>query len=299
MKDSGKNKVFIIINPISGLKKKGLDKFKVLLNSDLDLNRYEPEIFVTKYAGHAGEITTQGLESGVRYFLVAGGDGTVNEVASIIVGTDAILGILPSGSGNGLAHHLKIPVNIPKAISVFNGGEVLRIDTCTVNDIFFASIAGIGFDAKVARQFAKSRRRGFFTYARIVFKEYFLYKSRDYVLKYDGKEIYTSAFFISFANSSQFGYNTRIAPNASITDGLIDICVVTKPPLVALPGITQLLVRQNIGNSKYMEITRASKIYVSRKKGKMVNVDGEPIKMKKELMIENQPASLNIVVPKK
>ncbi len=298
MSESGKNRVFIIINPISGVKYKGLDEFRELVTTRLDLNYFEPEIYVTNYAGHALEITARGLESGIRYFLVAGGDGTVNEVASIITGTDAILGILPSGSGNGLAHHLRIPVKTLEAISVFNNREVLRIDTCAVNDVFFVSIAGIGFDAKVARQFAKSRRRGFFTYATIVVKEYFSYKSMKYALKLDGKEIETSAFFISFANSSQFGYNTRIAPNASITDGLIDVCIVNKPPLGALPWITHLLLKQKIESSKYMDITRASKIIVNRKKGKMVNVDGEPIKMTKELIIENRPASLNVVVPK-
>jgi diacylglycerol kinase family enzyme len=110
MNKSEKNRVIIIINPISGVSHRGFDEFKSLVESTLDLDIYAPDIFVTSYAGHAGEIALQGLESGVKYFVVVGGDGTVNDVGAILSGTDAILGIIPAGSGNGLANHLEIPI---------------------------------------------------------------------------------------------------------------------------------------------------------------------------------------------
>ena len=289
--------MFIIINPISGASHKGFDEFKSLVESTLDLSIYDPEIFVTSYAGHAGEIAMQGMESDVKYFVVAGGDGTVNEVGAVLSGTDAILGIIPAGSGNGLANHLEIPLKTTDAISLLNNRKTLKIDSCSVNGVFFVSIAGIGFDALVARQFAKSKRRGFLTYASIVMKEYFSYKPRKYVLTLDGKKLKTFAFFISFANSSQFGNNTRIAPDASITDGLIDVCIVKKPPVRAIPWIVHLLFRRKIEKSKYMVIYQASEILVKRKKGKVVNIDGEAVKLEKELKIELRPASLNVVVP--
>jgi len=292
-----RKRVCIVINPISGLKNVGVEAYKKLVESKIDQEKYIPEFYFTEYSGHASKIATDECESGVRFFLVAGGDGTVNEVAAQLAGRDAIMGIIPFGSGNGLAHHLEIPVKTSEAISIFNRGKVLKIDTCSVNDKFFVSIAGIGFDARIARQFAESNRRGFMTYARIVFKEYFTYKQRKYILKLDGEEIKTSAFFISFANSSQFGYNTRIAPNASITDGKIDVCIVRKPPVSALPLVAHQVYRRRIDRSKYMDIIQATMIRVERKKGKTVNIDGEPVKMKQFLKIDIRPASLAVVVP--
>ncbi len=292
-----KHKMLIIINPISGVKKRGLDEFRKLIESHLDQGLFEADFRVSSYAGHASEIVDEGLKSGILYFVVAGGDGSINEVAAKLKGTEAIMGILPAGSGNGLAHHLEIPVNSKDAIAVLNANKVEKIDTCMANDVFFISIAGIGFDARVARQFAKSKQRGFRTYARIAMKEYFRYKSRKYSLHLDGKELKVSAFFISFANSGQFGYNTRIAPGASIKDGKIDVCIVQKPPVSAIPHIAGLMFRRQIDRSKYMDIYQASEIIVKRKKGKSVNIDGEAISLDKKINIRISPASLNVIIP--
>ena len=297
MNDTAINRVCVVINPVSGLRHIGKDAFEKLIEKSIDGNKYVPEFHFTECAGHAAEITSEACASGITKFLVAGGDGTVNEVAAQLAGKDLVLGIIPSGSGNGLAHHLGIPVKAAEAVAVFNRGKVMNIDTCMVNKKFFVSIAGIGFDARIARQFAKSSRRGFMTYASIVFKEYFSYKQKKYSLNIDGEQLETSAFFISFANSSQFGYNTRIAPNASITDGKIDVCIVRKPPVAALPIVAQQVIRRRIDRSKYMDIIQATKIIVERKQRMTVNVDGEPVKMKKKLKIDIRPASLAVVIP--
>ena len=292
-----REKLIIIVNPVSGDRKNRQGEFRDIIESSLDSERFNPDIRVTRYAGHGTEIASEGLEHGINRFVVAGGDGTINEVAEKLAGTDATLGIIPAGSGNGLAHHLGIPLRKKEAIELLNRDKTLRIDTCMVNDRFFASIAGIGFDARVARQFAKCNSRGFLTYAKIVLKEYLSYKPLKYHLKLDEDELQTEAFFISFANSSQFGYNTRIAPQASITDGLIDVCIVRKPPMKAFPGIARLMYQQKIDRSKYVEIYRASNIIVKRKKGKTVNIDGEAVKLGKKLHVTIKPSSLNVIVP--
>jgi YegS/Rv2252/BmrU family lipid kinase len=297
MSDRKEERILVLVNPVSGVRRRKLPGFVAMLEEGLAAKSYKIQLLVTRYAGHASRSVDEALRQGVRRFVVAGGDGTVNEVAARLAGTDAVLGIIPAGSGNGLAHHLEIPMNTAGAIRVINEGKLLRIDTCTVNGHFFASIAGIGFDARVARHFAKSNRRGFFTYARIVVKEYFGYTPRKYKLVLDGREHEARAFFISFANSSQFGYNTRIAPRASVTDGLIDVCVAKKPPIRAFPGIARLMLRKKIDQSRYMETYHAKEILVSRKRGKTVNVDGEPVRLAKRLQISIQPASLNIIVP--
>lgn len=297
MNSTTSHRVCIIVNPISGLRHVGKKAFMKLVENTIDREKYIPEFYFTEYSGHASTIASEACTSGISYFLVAGGDGTVNEVAAQLSGKNVVMGIIPSGSGNGLAHHLEIPVKTAEAIKIFNRGRVLNIDTCKVNKKIFVSIAGIGFDARIARQFAESNRRGFLTYARIIFKEYFNYKQKKYTLVIDGEKMVTSAFFISFANSSQFGYNTRIAPNASITDGKIDVCIVRKPPVAALPLVAHQVMRRRIDRSKYMDIIQATKITVEHKKRMTVNLDGEPIKMNKILNIDIRPASLAVVVP--
>jgi YegS/Rv2252/BmrU family lipid kinase len=294
-----KSELIIIANPVSGARHLNPDEFRTAVSRMLDTRQFNYEIHLTLRAGHAGDIARNGLNKGVSLFLVAGGDGTINEVAAVLKGTDATMGILPGGSGNGLAHHLGIPIQLHEALSVFNQQCIERIDTCTVNGKLFVSIAGIGFDARVARQFAKNDKRGFLTYAKIVFHEYYNYKPRKFKLIFNGKTLSLKAFFISFANSSQFGYNTRIAPSASLTDGLIDICVVQKPPIRALPSVAHQLFRRKAERSKYLKIYQADSLVVKRMKGRTVNIDGEPVKMDRELLIKVAPSSLNIVVPSK
>lgn len=296
---SEKNELIIIANPVSGARHLRPDDFRAEIGRVLDTNKFTYEIHITRRAGHAADIARSGLDKGVDSFLVAGGDGTVNEVAGVLARTNARMGIIPGGSGNGLAHHLEIPRSLDEAVKVFNQQHVERIDTCTVNGRFFVSIAGIGFDARVARQFAENNHRGFLTYAKIVIHEYLNYKPRKYKLSFNGKTIKTKAFFISFANSSQFGYNTRIAPSASLTDGLIDICIVQKPPISALLSAFHLLFRRRADRSKYLDIYQSESLRVKRKKGNTVNIDGEPVKMAKELFIKVVPLSLNIVIPPK
>lgn len=297
MSQQEKQRLCVIVNPVSGVSRKRMGEFRRLVGQHLAEQLYETVIHVTRAPGHGRRIAAEALEDGIRIFVVAGGDGTVNEVADVLAGTTARLAIIPAGSGNGLAHHLGIPFRKKDALDLIVQGHTVTIDTCRVNGLFFASIAGIGFDAKVARQFANSHRRGFLTYARIVMKEYLHYKSGKYRLSLDGEEMEKEAFFISFANSNQFGYNTRISPRASITDGLIDVAVVSKPPVKAFPEIARLMYRQEIDRSKYISIYRASDILVWREKGKTVNVDGEAVRMGKKLHITISPASLNVIVP--
>lgn len=297
MTDKGRQKLLFIINPVSGVKRKGLKEFKSQVEEFLDLDRFSADFRITTDPGNAVQLSREGLEDGVDIFVAVGGDGTLNEVGSVISGTDASMGIIPAGSGNGLAHHLGIPGKISDAVELINRNKTNKIDTCLVNDVFFMSIAGIGFDARVARQFAKSGQRGFKTYARIAMMEYFNYKPRKYKLILDDEELKISAFFISFANSNQFGYNARIAPQASLTDGKLDVCIVKKPPVQAFPAIAHMMFTRKIDQSKYMEVYRASRILVERKKGKTVNIDGEAVRMPKKLDIRVIPTSLNLIVP--
>jgi len=171
------------------------------------------------------------------------------------------------------------------------------IDTVSVNDELFASIAGVGFDALVAKKFAQAGRRGFFTYFHIALQAYPSYRPRKYKMIIDGKQVQTKALFVSFANSNQFGYNTIISPSASIDDGLMDVCIVQKAPVITTPYILGLLWRNKLEMSGYLEIIKAREVILTRNRNKKINLDGEPVKVGKDLTIRVNPLSLKVIVP--
>ncbi len=294
MNQTDKIKVLFIVNPFSGVgRKKAIEGY---LNRLLDSSRFDHRIEYTQHPHHATQLSEQALNDGFGVIVAVGGDGTVNEVARPLVGSDAILGLIPSGSGNGLARHLRIPMFADRAIQVINKMNVKRIDTVEANDQFFLSIAGVGFDAFVAKKFARQRRRGFFKYAQIAIREYFGYRPQEFRLVVDGQKIRRKALFISLANSDQFGYNTRIAPQARIDDGMIDICIMKKIPWWKTVFFAPLLFLKQIDRSPFVEIIRAREVDL-KQENKYINLDGESVKMSKRLHIKVVPQSLNVLVP--
>lgn len=292
-----KKKLLFIINPISGSSHK--ESFPDFVDRVLDKSHYDYEIKYTERAGHASEISSAAVANNIDIVVAVGGDGTINEVARCLVNTRTQLGIIPSGSGNGLARHLNIPLHFEGALRLINKGICSKIDTATINGDVFISIAGVGFDALVAKLFAEDPNRGFFTYFKIVAAKFQSYKPKHYTLTLDNKTtIETDALFIAFANSSQFGYNTTIAPEAKLNDGLLDVCIVEKPPIFEMPLIINLLLLKRIHKSKFVQVYKASEITVKRNKNRTINLDGEPLKLKKKLKIKVNPLSLNILIPK-
>jgi YegS/Rv2252/BmrU family lipid kinase len=264
----------------------------------LNKTKFTYEFKFTEYAGHAAVLSKEAVKNNTGIIVAVGGDGTINEIASQMIGSESVLGIIPLGSGNGLARHLGIPRIVPLAIRQINRFNVTSIDTATLNGVPFISIAGMGFDAKVARLFSKSQKRGFFTYAHLITNHFLQYKPKKYRLKLeDGTEITKRAFFISFANSNQFGYNTAIAPNAQLRDGQLDICIVQKPNVFELPIIANLLLLRAIDKSQYVETIRASRFTVQQKRNRWINIDGEPKKLKKKIDVEVKPLSLKVIIP--
>jgi diacylglycerol kinase (ATP) len=290
-----KKKALFIINPISGIgKQKNIEN---LIKESTDASVFDFTLAFTTGPGHATELAKEAIAAGVDVVVAVGGDGTVNEVGQALVGTSIALGIIPSGSGNGLARHLKIPFRVDRAIGVINRGSSRKIDTATLNGQVFLSIAGVGYDAFVANKFAKAPKRGFFTYFRIVSEEYSNYRPKKYTLEVDGKILTRRALSITFANSSQFGNNTSIDSAAKVDDGLIDLCIVRKIPLLLVPLYAPLLFTKTFNKTHYIEIIRAKQAVVRRKKGKSVHIDGDPIETGKVLEMKINPLSLNILVP--
>jgi YegS/Rv2252/BmrU family lipid kinase len=289
-----RKKILFIVNPFSGVgRHKSIEKH---IEKVLDHGLFDYEVKYTEAPHHATELTQNAINHKFDIVVAVGGDGTVNEVAKAIVGTDVILGIIPSGSGNGLARHLNISVFPEKAIRVINNQNVKKIDTAQANEQFFVNLAGVGFDALVAKKFAGQQRRGFFKYFKIAVQEYLRYEPTKFTMIVDGQKIKRKALFISFANSDQFGYNTSIAPQAKIDDGFIDISIVKKIPLWKTLFTATLLYSKQINRSKYIEVLRAKEVQIIRKK-KTIHLDGEPIKLSKNLIVKVNPSSLSVLVP--
>jgi len=291
-----KKKIYFIINPVSGQGRQNV--FEKIIPEFLDLSKYEYYISYTSESGEATKLSRNAAEKGDCDIAVAvGGDGSINEVAKGLVNTNIPLGIIPCGTGNGLANYLGIPFNFKKALNIINAANVRSIDTATVNEKLFISIAGVGFDAFVAKKFSKIKTREFWAYLNIVIREYPRYKPEEYIIEINNTIIKTKALFVSFANSNQFGFNATISPSATINDGLIDVCIFNKAPLIEAPVLAQLLFFRAIDKSRHMEIIKASEVKLIQPHNDYIHIDGEPVKLGEELNIKVKPLSLNVIVP--
>ena len=290
-----RKKVLFIINPISGVgKQKIVEK---AIERYLDKSALDYEIAYSQYHKHAIEVSLEAANNGFHAVIAVGGDGSVNEVGQSLINTNTALGIIPAGSGNGLAHFLGIPFNVAKSIRVINKFKTEKVDTATINDYKFISIAGVGFDALIAKNFQQSKKRGFWPYAKLVAKDIFFFKPNRFKMYIDGKIIKRRAVLISFANSNQWGFNACIAPSASMTDGLLDVCILRRIPTLTIPFLAILLFLRLIDQTMYLEVIKASEIKIIQRINYMTQIDGEPLKLSKELIIKVHPASLNIIIP--
>lgn len=293
--DTGKERITFIINPVSGAKRRENIENNILKN--LNLQVFEPEIIKTKYKGHATRIAKKALKKGVKKIIAVGGDGTINEIASALVGTRCALGIIPNGSGNGLARYLGIPVIHHEAVKLLNNGIVKKIDTGKINHSYFFCTCGIGFDAHVGKVFDKLEGRGFINYLKIVLKEYFTYSSKKYKFSIDGKKYKERAFLITFANAGQYGSNAYISPGARIDDGLLDICVMKPFPKIKSLLLGFRLFNRTIDKSQYLRVFRGREITIKRKKNYTIHIDGDPVKMKKNIKVGILSKALRVIVP--
>lgn len=293
---SKKEKILFLINPISGTKKKENLPEKIL--KLIDKSKFEAEIHITRFRGDATEIVPVKMSEGYSRFIAVGGDGTVNEVAKSLVDSEGILGIIPIGSGNGLARHLKIPLNIEKAMKLINEGRVDSIDYGRINNEPFFCTCGVGFDAHIGNEFAKNKGRGFLTYIKVTITDFFKYKPKKYKIKIDKEiKLKSRAFLVTAANASQYGNNAYIAPTADIQDGKLDICILSPFKLYRAPGLGIRVFAKKINNSSLMNTIQASEVVLKRKKAGVVHFDGEPSEMGKKIKIKIVPRGLKVILP--
>jgi YegS/Rv2252/BmrU family lipid kinase len=294
-------RVAVIVNPISGANGHlGVARTRAEQAAALIAARgLDAEVLLTERQGHARELAEAALGRGAVSVLAWGGDGTVNEVASALAFRDATLGIIPSGSGNGLARELGIPLDPARAFAVALGGRVCRIDAGELDRRLFFNVAGIGLDARVAHCFAADGlvRRGLWRYLQIAARELFTYESMSYTIVTDGADVRVNALLIAIANARQYGNGALIAPAAALDDGRLDVVVVAgRSPFAAILQAPRLFTGQ-IGRAPGVTSVKAVEVEVTSDQAVPYHVDGEPFVGGLSVRARSRPGALRLVVP--
>jgi diacylglycerol kinase (ATP) len=288
-----KRKLLFIINPISGGRKK--NGFEEIARSILDPSLFDCEFVETIGPGHAHELAKEATLQRLDAVIAVGGDGTINEIASALNHTNTALGIVPEGSGNGLALYLGIPLNERAALRRISAFQTHSIDSGSINEAPFFNMAGIGFDASVSDRFAQETMRGPIGYMKVVLSEIATYQPRKYTLIIDEVRYEREAFMISVANSPQYGNNAYIAPKASVNDGVLDVCIIKKFPLYAFPLMVYHLFNRSADQSDYVEIIPGKEIQIYQENEDVVHVDGEAKSLGSKLNVQISARSLQVI----
>jgi diacylglycerol kinase (ATP) len=222
-----------------------------------------------------------------------GGDGTVHEIAKRLIGTHVALGVIPAGSGNGFARHLGLPMDPAASLRACRGLRIETVDTATVNGAPFVATMGLGFDAWIADAFAHAGVRGLATYVRVALRGFAGYRSEEYEIEVEGQRSTHRALVVAVANASQYGNNARIAPLASLQDGLLDITIVER----ANPIAAARLFTGSLHRARGVVTMRARRVEITRRTAGPAHLDGEPLTLPEVLRVEIVPQSLRVVVP--
>lgn len=285
-------KLLLIVNPVSGTtSKKGVPE---RIERRLRDAGFDVETEYTTCAGDATRLAHTAVERGFYGVLACGGDGTVNETARALCDTPVALGIVPTGSGNGLARHIAIPVDVDGSLDVVAADHVVSCDYGTVCGRPFFCTFGVGFDAAVSDHFARQHRRGLLTYLQSAAHEFMHYESERYTIEIDGREFSRDAFLVVCCNASQYGNNAFIAPDASIRDGVLDITVVRAGNRLQKAVLGFDMMAGFIAKNALVETVRARHAVITRAGAGPAHIDGEPLTLGSRLEVECHAGSLRI-----
>lgn len=286
--------ILFIMNPISGTSKKsGIPN---IIDRKLDKERFEHSVIFTEYPGHAAEIASKAKDDGCSIVVAVGGDGTVNEVARSIIQSDTALGIIPCGSGNGLARHLMLPLDIEKAIDIINQQQIHALDYGVINGYPFFCTCGMGFDAFISMKFAEAGRRGPVTYIENVLREGLKYQPETYIIEHEGGTITEKAFLISCANASQYGNNAYIAPQASMSDGFLDLIIMEPFNALDAPQIGIEMFNKTLDKNTKIKTFRTKSIHIQREREGAIHYDGDPVMTGKDIDISIVNKGIKVIV---
>lgn len=287
-------KALVIVNPRAGIAR---DRQKIARQVEGALPDYEVEIATPGSIAGLRETVTGAVSQGTALVIAVGGDGTVHEVGRHLIGTRTALGILPLGSGNGLARGLGIGFTAKQALDVLRDGGERTIDVGYVNDEPFFSVSGIGFDAAVGEGFAKSKVRGILPYLSIAARESIQFKPVEVSIRFGGREIVAKVLLVAVANTDEFGSGARIAPNADPSDGLLDVVVIRNVNVLEMLVNSPRLFDGSIQEAGPVEMYQASEIRILRPQSAPLHVDGEPLEQGPVLHYRVARGALRVRVP--
>lgn len=289
-----RKKLMVIINPFSGNSKK--DKVPQMIEEVIDKSKFEVEIALVSREQRVSDLAANAVEQGYYGVVAVGGDGTVNGAATAVKDSDTALAIIPCGSGNGLARHLEIPMNVRKAVEVINRDHVEVCDYCTVGEHTFVCTCGMGFDADVAYRYAQRNKRGPINYVRTALEVYAHSKPLHCTLELDGKIVETDAFVVTCANAAQYGNNAFIAPHASLQDGLLDVTVIRPFNPLESPIVGGSLFTKTVDKNRHVDIYRARQVKIHSTTPTVYHIDGEPMDTVSDIVVTCHPAGIKFFV---
>lgn len=290
-----KKRIRFIINPISG----GVKKAKVpqMIEQHLDHELFDYDIAITQYKQHAKAIAAESAREGIDIVCAVGGDGSVHEVGTALTGTKCHLAIIPTGSGNGLARHLKVPLKTPQAIQNINEMHSLLMDTGLANDKPFLGVGGYGFDAFIAKRFDEYHIRGFWGYAQLVYEEYFSYNPPKMKIELENEVIKGRYLLCSIANSSEFGNGFCISPKSNVHDGKMEFVLLSRFAFWKTLGVLSRFFFKRIEGSKHIRIVPFEKARITLEVP-LAHYDGEPFDVRYEINVQIVPRSLYVLTGK-
>ncbi|MDO7846288.1 YegS/Rv2252/BmrU family lipid kinase [Hymenobacter sp. M29] len=287
-------KTCFILNPKAGPSRR--HDMPGLIARHFGAQEADYEIRHTEYAGHAVELAQRAAAEGFAVVAAVGGDGTVNEVGRGLLGTDAALGIIPQGSGNGLARHLKVPLGLPAALRRLATPDFSRMDVGMMNGHPFFCTAGLGFDAHVSQHFAQAGSRGLSTYLRVTLREYRRYRTVAVEADLNGQQLTADCYVLAFANASQYGNNAYIAPLADLRDGLLDVCLIDALPAMRAFRVSLAMALGTLPQTKAAEYFRVPQARVRAAAPIGFHVDGDYLGHATEFEVELLPLALAVAV---
>ena len=290
-----KKRILAIVNPIAGTSAK--TDIPSLIKTSFCNTTDEIDVIVTQYAGHALELSKKAVENGTDIVIAVGGDGTVNEIAKGLIQSNTALGIVPVGSGNGLARDLHIPISIRPALQIIKNGNTTFIDYGTANGLPFFCTFGLGFDAQVSERFAQDGSRGFISYIKNSIEEYANFQPEEYRVTTEHGEILEKAFLVNCANTSQLGNNAYIAPHARLQDGKMTVTLLKPFPHIEVLPLAFQLFNKQIDKNRHILSFESRSLTIERQQEGIAHLDGEPTHINAEIKIETVHLGLKVIIP--
>lgn len=288
-----KKKIWFIINPISGIQNK--DELPTIIANEIDNLSFEYEIKYTSFKGHGFEIGQEAVKNNIDIVCAVGGDGSVHDVGTALIGTEVKLAILPIGSGNGLARHLKIPLDTVKALRCINKGCSIQMDTVKVNNSPVLGFGGFGLDALVAKRFDEDKKRGFWVYVKHVLREFFKFNPINFTINTNGEVKNIPAVMCTVANTSEFGNGFIISPNSDPTDGKLELIILKPFSFWMIPIVVNNYFKGKTQRKSLSEVISFQKATIEMNNS-LGHYDGEPIEVPHKVNIEVVPKSLHILI---